>query len=226
MKRKHEKRVIEKLKGRTHPFQKDVGSLFALVNEGVASRARAREATPFLFFGKNIMFFVIATSIDFNPLFIKGLVEAQGCFNVEIKAISKKNQPTKVMIIPSFFILQGNIAREIIFEIPRFFNQKRFRVRKESQINTTLRYETKNVDDLLNHICPHFEMYTLLWEKNNDFCLFKEVLEFLQKERQPSKESLLLIVELVYQMNLSSANDKSSKKEPIEHWFEIIENNY
>ena len=52
MKRKHEKRVIEKLKGRTHPFQKDVGSLFALVTEGeaCASPSRAREAKTFYLF--------------------------------------------------------------------------------------------------------------------------------------------------------------------------------
>jgi hypothetical protein len=243
MKRKHEKRVIEKLKGRKHPFQKDVGSLFSLVTEGVASRARAREATPsvtsareatnkifnIIFWRKiNMVFFILALvqAIELSPDFVNGLVEAQGCFNVKIKAISKKNNITEIEIVPSFFILQGNIARKLILALPGFFNQEINRVRKESKANTLLRYETKNVDDLLTNICPHFDKFPLLSEKSQDYCLFKEVLEILQKERKLSKESLLLIINNVYKMNLSSLNDKSSKKEAMEHWLKVIVKNY
>lgn len=163
--------------------------------------------------------------IILDPHLVNGLVEAQGCFNVEINTI-KKNKKVEIVITPSFFILQGNIAREIMKALPAFFKQDQTRIRKPSKASPLLRYETKRVDDLLENVCSHFDQYPLLSEKRQDYLFFKQVLKILQKEKKLTKNRLLEILDIIYQMNLSSANDKSSKTEAKEYWLEIIEANY
>lgn len=110
-------------------------------------------------------------------------------------------------------------------KIPSLFKQDKTCIRKPST-SSYLRYETKGVDELCDKIRPHFNQYPLVSEKQNDFICFERVLDILRKEKKLTKKSLLEIIDLAYQMNLSSANDKSFKKEAKEHWLKIIEDNY
>ena len=122
-----------------------------------------------------------------------------------------------------FSITQGGIDREIMFRIPIFFNQDRRYVRKESQTSPFVVYETQKVDELLTNVCSHFDKHPVLSNKQNDFVNFKRVLLIMKRDKDLQNDSLREIINLVYVMNLTSANDGSPKKKPKEYWLEIID---
>jgi len=67
----------------------------------------------------------------------------------------------------------------------------------------TLKYEVRSLNDLINKIIPHFEKYTLLSDKQNDFNHFKTVCLLMERNLHKEKNGLRKILNYAFKMNPS-----------------------
>lgn len=155
--------------------------------------------------------------IPITPEWVTGFVDGGGSFSVDFS----KNNKCKfcIEIKPSFSVSQGTASKEAIKELAAFFEHGNEHIRKDGSM---LKYETRLLNHLIKVICPHFDKYPLRPEKMEDFRILKRILAMMSEGKHNSEAGLREIIILAYQMNLYS-NSKSSRRQPIEYWFTILD---
>ena len=139
--------------------------------------------------------------------YISGYVDGEGCFSV---SFSKRDKfivgwETK----PSFSVSQNEDRADTLFLI-----QKEFKcgfMRRDFS-DKTLKYEVRSLEDLINHVIPHFENYPMVSTKQTDFESFKRICFFMQKGLHKEKKGLRRIIDLAFTMN-PSGKRKYSKED-------------
>lgn len=112
---------------------------------------------------------------------------------------------------PSFAVGQNHDRAEVLHIMQEYFGCGHIR-RDFIGNNHTLKYEVRKLDDLTKIIIPHFESFTLLSSKQNDFTLFTQICCLLQQEEHRHLKGLERILDLAFQMN-ASGRRKYSKKD-------------
>ena len=130
--------------------------------------------------------------------YISGYVDGEGCFSISFSKREKflVGWETK----PSFSVSQNEDRAQILFLMKKNFKCGFLR-RDFSDL--TLKYEVRSLDDLVNHIIPHFEQYPLLSQKLQDFKFFKQICFLMQKDLHRNKKGLEKIINLAFEMNPS-----------------------
>jgi len=62
-------------------------------------------------------------------------------------------------------------------------------------------YQVRSINELTKIIIPHFEKYPLLTQKQNDFAIFKNIIELMNKSEHLTKEGLIKIINLKASLN-------------------------
>src|SRR5689334_3845289 len=75
----------------------------------------------------------------------------------------------------------------------------------------TLKFEIRNVSDLVAKVLPHFRTYPLLSSKQADFERFAKICELVIEGKHLEREGLEEIVRLAMEMNPSGANEDISE---------------
>ncbi len=131
-----------------------------------------------------------------NDYFV-GFVDGEGCFYV---GFSKRDDlPMKWQIITEFHVSQNPGSRNVLEAL-----QERLKCgylkpnHAKSNSDKTWVLIVKDRDDLKNKVVPFFEEYPLQSAKQQDFVIFKQVLQLIQKKRHLTKEGFTRIVDLVF----------------------------
>jgi hypothetical protein len=137
-------------------------------------------------------------SREFLSAYISGYVDGEGCFTVSIA-------PRATLLVgwevrPGFSVSQNGDRAEVLHAIKTYFGCGSIRPDRSDK---TLKWETRRLEDLLEHVIPHFERYPLLSSKGYDFDRFASVCRLMAAGAHSSRDGLAEIVELVSGMNPS-----------------------
>lgn len=133
--------------------------------------------------------------MDF-PSYVSGFIDGEGCFSVSFNFREKLN--TKIEVRPSFSIGQNMRSLDILKKIQKFFGCGSIRFCRNDQC---YKYETRNIDDLRNHIIPHFRKFPLMTIKKADFEIFSEICDKIVQLKHLNPDYLREIIDLAYKMN-------------------------
>ena len=123
-----------------------------------------------------------------NPYWVTGFVAGDGGFSLNLY-IKEKNDKIKYRTSYKFYVTQHIKDVEVMKLFIDFFNCGT--VYQRSNSNTPrCDFIVQNINDLLEHIIPHFESYPLFNIKQKDFLPFKEGLLFIKQEKLLTKSGL------------------------------------
>ncbi len=130
--------------------------------------------------------------------YISGYVDGEGCFTVSFSRREKMNMGWEVK--PSFSVSQNEERAQVLKLIQEYFNCGSIR---RDYSDKTLKFETRNLQNLTAKIIPHFRKFPLLSDKQKDFEIFAKVCELVAQKEHLRSRGLREIVDLAFQMNPS-----------------------
>jgi hypothetical protein len=137
-------------------------------------------------------------SREFLSAYISGYVDGEGCFTVSISPRAKLLVGWEVR--PSLSVSQNGDRAEVLHAIQAYFGCGSIRPDRSDK---TVKWETRRLEDILDHVVPHFERYPLLSGKRFDFERFAAICNLMAEARHRDRAGLIRIVELAREMNPS-----------------------
>ncbi len=138
--------------------------------------------------------------LTIEPWFISGFVDGEGTFHVAFAR--RQDLPKKWAIIPEFHVSQHRDRASVLYEIQRFFNCGMIRENHAGRSNdVTQVFVVRNRSDLVQKIIPFFRRYPLRSQKANDFTIFAEIVEGMDKGVHSTEEGFRSLVTRAFQMN-------------------------
>ena len=133
---------------------------------------------------------------------ISGFVDGEGCFHVAINKIPKMTLGWQVL--PEFRVVQHVRDIKLLEQIRDTLGMGVVRR------NNVDRYEVRvrNLREL-NVLIGYFKKHPLNTKKKNDFKIFKEIIEMMNRKEHLTKEGLLEIAKKTSLMNRQSKNQLS-----------------
>src|SRR6266480_5581261 len=138
------------------------------------------------------------SSREFPSAYISGYVDGEGCFTVSISPRAKLAVGWEVR--PSLSVSQNGDRAEVLQLIQAYFGCGSIRPDRSDK---TLKWETRRLEDILEHVIPHFERFPLLSGKRFDFERFAAVCCSMAAGEHRIESGLISIVELASGMNPS-----------------------
>jgi hypothetical protein len=132
------------------------------------------------------------------PQYLSGYVDGEGCFTVSFSRRPKLRIGWETR--PSFSVSQNADRAQVLYAMLSYFGAGHLR---RDPANKTLKYEVRDLNDLIDKVVPHFEVYPLLSDKQHDFLLFGRICRMIRKGMHHTSGGLATIVALAYQMNPS-----------------------
>jgi len=126
-------------------------------------------------------------TVEINPNWITGFVDAEGCFSVIIEILDNNKWRVK-----SSFEINLHIKDvDILYKIQSFFGVGNVYLRVYKNIAV---YRVSNIEYLRDIIIPHFNKYPLITQKSIDFNLWCKVIQIiLNKEHLKNKGFLTIL---------------------------------
>ena len=137
-------------------------------------------------------------SREFLSAYISGYVDGEGCFTVSISPRAKLAVGWEVR--PSLSVSQNGDRAEVLHAIAAHFGCGSIR---PDRSDSTLKWETRRLEDPLDRVIPHFLRYPLLSGKRRDFERFAVVCELLRRGAHRKRDGLIQIVRIAGEMNPS-----------------------
>ncbi len=135
--------------------------------------------------------------MDLNS-YISGFVDGEGCFCVSFQPSERHRFGWEVR--PSFSVSQNADRAELLYMI-----QKRWECGyiRPDRSDKTIKFEVRNVRDLVVKVLPHFRAFPLVSSKQADFDRFARICELVSEERHLEQDGLEEIVRIAMEMNPS-----------------------
>jgi hypothetical protein len=130
--------------------------------------------------------------------YISGFVDGEGCFCVSFQPSSRHCLGWEVR--PSFSVSQNADRAQLLYVIQQKWSCGFIRPDRSDK---TIKFEVRNVADLVSKVIPHFRVNPLMSSKQNDFDKFAKVCQWLSEGRHREIEGLESIVRLAMEMNPS-----------------------
>jgi len=146
-----------------------------------------------------------------SPQFFTGFVQADGCFHVNIQ--KDKTARHKIRLKPYFYVTQLNTFNKQISPLLRYGRdllQTGHYVADKTSNCSSLCVNT--LKGLKNNVLPHFEKYPLLSRKREDYLVFKEIVEKMNRKLHLDKKIFLELVEKAVLMNNKGRDTLYRKK--------------
>ena len=130
--------------------------------------------------------------------YISGFVDGEGCFCVSFQPSTRHRFGWEVR--PSFSVSQNADRAELLYMI-----QKRWECGfiRPDRSDKTIKFEVRNVQDLVEKVLPHFHAYPLASSKQHDVERFAKICRIIYETRHLEEKGLLEIVEIAMAMNPS-----------------------
>lgn len=136
-------------------------------------------------------------AMDLNS-YISGFVDGEGCFCVSFQPSRRHRFGWEVR--PSFSVSQNADRAEILFTLQELWNCGFIRPDRSDK---TLKFEVRNIQDLVEKVTPHFRQYPLLSSKQKDVERFDQVCLLVIADKHLEKDGFEQIVQLAIAMNPS-----------------------
>lgn len=136
---------------------------------------------------------------ELNPQWVTGFVDGEGCFTVAISM--NKLYRIGWQVKPSFKIKLHIRDKDLLDRIRLFFN-----VGTVVCDDNSVCYNVRDRDDIMKIIIPHFEKYPLITQKQNDFLLFKSILERMNRNEHLNLKGLIEIINIKAYLNRGLSN--------------------
>jgi len=145
------------------------------------------------------------------PSFVTGFSDGEACFSVSFSF--RKKLKTGIEVRPSFCIAQHKRNLSLLKEVRDYFDCGSIRFSKRDQ---NYKFEARSIKDLTDKVVPHFRKYKLQSTKKEDFEKFDIICQLISSNHHRSKDYLVQIIELAYQMN-ESGKRKHTKEKLLKH---------
>lgn len=139
--------------------------------------------------------------------YISGFVDGEGCFCVSFQPSRRHRLGWEVR--PSFSVSQNGDRAQLLYTILEKWGCGSIRTDRSDK---TLKFEVRNVKDLVEKVLPHFRTFPLLSSKHNDVETFGQVCKLIYNGEHKHREGFAKIVGLAMRMN-SSGKRKYSGSE-------------
>ena len=130
--------------------------------------------------------------------YISGFVDGEGCFCVSFQPSKRHRFSWEVR--PSFSVSQNADRAELLYVIQERWGCGFIRPDRSDK---TLKFEVRNVRDLVAKVLPHFGAFPLLSSKQADFKRFERICELVSNDRHLDLDGFEEIVRLAMEMNPS-----------------------
>lgn len=145
------------------------------------------------------------------PDYITGYVDGEGCFTVTFNM-----KPEALLgweLRPSFSVSQNEDRRQVLDIIQQYFGCGYIR---RDYADKTVKFEIRDHGELMSKIIPHFDEFPLLSKKQDDFELFKRIVQLIDSGKHLTKDGFIEIVHIAYTMN-GSGKRRRTKEEIIKN---------
>jgi hypothetical protein len=140
-----------------------------------------------------------------NPDYIIGLVDGEGSFTIYIRDPKlPRTVKRRVTVEPKFYIKLIEKDKEILERLKTYFACGSIYFQKDDRPNHQhcYRYEVYNREDLLKTIIPFFKKHPLQFvSKRNDFELFCQMMEMIDRKEHLKVEGLEKLFQLKQRMH-------------------------
>src|SRR5215216_3915302 len=133
--------------------------------------------------------------MDLNS-YISGFVDGEGCFCVSFQPSTRHRCGWEVR--PSFSVSQNADRAELLYTIHEKWECGFIRPDRSDK---TLKFEIRNVSDLVAKVLPHFRTFPLLSTKQTDFERFAIICELVSDRQHLERETLEETVRLAIERN-------------------------
>jgi len=148
------------------------------------------------------------TSVSQNVCwYLSGYADGEGSFCVSFSPRSKIR--LKLEVRPSFSVSQNGDRSEVLRLFQKTLNCGSIRPDRSDK---TYKFETRNLNDLVNKVIPFFRKYTLMSSKSIDFEKFSKICFLLKESKHKSKSGLIEIVKIATSMNTSGKRKYDAQK--------------
>jgi hypothetical protein len=130
--------------------------------------------------------------------YISGFVDGEGCFCVSFQPSRRHRFGWEVR--PSFSVSQNADRAKLLFAIQELWGCGFIRPDRSDK---TIKFEVRNVRDLVEKVLPHFRSYPLLSSKQEDVERFDQICQLVYAGRHLDPEGLETIIRLATEMNPS-----------------------
>ena len=130
--------------------------------------------------------------------YVSGFVDGEGCFCVSFQPSLRHRFGWEVR--PSFSVSQNADRSELLFGMREMWGCGFIRPDRSDK---TLKFEVRNIRDLVEKVLPHFEEYPLLSSKQMDVIRFGHVCRLILEDRHLEREGFAMIVHEAMKMNPS-----------------------
>ena len=130
------------------------------------------------------------------PSYISGYVDGEGCFTVSFSNRLRMRGGWEVR--PSFSVSQNADRSQVLELMLGYFGCGSIRPDRSDR---TLKYEVRDIANLIGRVLPHFEAYPMMSEKQKDFERFARVCRSVHERRHLTSSGLHEIVESAMVMN-------------------------
>ncbi len=130
--------------------------------------------------------------------YISGFVDGEGCFCVSFQPSKRHRFGWEVR--PSFSVSQNAERAELLYVIQERWGCGFIRPDRSDK---TLKFEVRNVRDLVEKVLPHFRTYPLMSSKQIDFERFSRICQSVSVDRHLDLEGFQEIVRFAMEMNPS-----------------------
>lgn len=130
--------------------------------------------------------------------YISGFVDGEGCFCVSFQPSKRHKFGWEVR--PSFSVSQNADRAELLYIIQKEWKCGFIRPDRSDR---TIKYEVRNVQDLMEKVLPHFQANPLASSKQQDVQRFHRICELVHGGRHLETEGLSEIVKVAMEMNPS-----------------------
>jgi hypothetical protein len=139
--------------------------------------------------------------MDLNS-YISGFVDGEGCFCVSFQPSARHRFGWEVR--PSFSVSQNADRAQLLYAIQKEWGCGFIRPDRSDK---TLKFEIRNVRELVAKVVPHFRSCPLISTKQADFERFARISELVSEGRHLEPQGLEEIVKLAMEMNPSGKRE-------------------
>ena len=143
---------------------------------------------------------------EFNS-YVSGFADGEGCFCVSFQPSLRHRFGWEVR--PSFSVSQNADRAELLYELKAVWNCGSIRPDRSDK---TLKFEIRNVADLVHRVVPHFEQYPLRSSKQAEVVRFNRICRWIFDGAHLERGGLKLIVEVAMEMNPSGRRKYSGSE--------------
>ena len=135
--------------------------------------------------------------MDLNS-YLSGFIDGEGCFCVSFQPSRRHRHGWEVR--PSFSVSQNADRAELLFRIQQLWGCGFIRPDRSDK---TIKFEVRNVKDLVEKVLPHFRAFPLLSSKQADVERFDRICQLILDGRHLDPSGFVQIVGLAMEMNPS-----------------------